>query len=387
MTDAASQTQPAALQTTRQNVADARRWVIKIGSAVLTDNGQGLSKTFIAQLAQDVVSLRERGCEVILVSSGAVAAGLARLGISERPSALDELQAAAAVGQSSLVQAYEAAFAPAGFLCAQILLSHDDVKSRDRYLNARATLQTLLSQGVIPIVNENDTVVTDEIRFGDNDTLAALVANLIDADALLMLTDQQGLFDADPRAHADAHLVEETDAHNTALDAMVSEGSTLGRGGMVSKLRAARLAARSGTVSIIADGRDPSSVTGATQGLAVGTLFTTAQQPQPARKQWLASLLYPRGELVLDDGACRVITTSGRSLLPVGVKSVSGEFTRGDLVRCVNADGEEIARGLINYGSEDAQRLLGRSSADIEAVLGFGGDEELIHRDNLITVR
>lgn len=387
MTDTASQTQPPALQTTRQSVADARRWVIKIGSAVLTDNGQGLSGTFIAQLAQDVVSLRARGCEVILVSSGAVAAGLARLGISERPSALDELQAAAAVGQSSLVQAYEAAFAPAGFLCAQILLSHDDVKSRDRYLNARATLQTLLSQGVIPIVNENDTVVTDEIRFGDNDTLAALVANLIDADALLMLTDQQGLFDADPRAHLDAKLVEETDAHNTALDAMVSEGSTLGRGGMVSKLRAARLAARSGTVSIIADGRDPRSVSGATQGLAVGTLFTTAQQPQPARKQWLASLLYPRGELVLDDGACRVITTSGRSLLPVGVKSASGEFTRGDLVRCVNGDGEEIARGLINYGSEDAQRLLGRSSADIEAILGFGGEEELIHRDNLITVR
>ena len=387
MTDTASQTQPAVLETSRQGVADACRWVIKIGSAVLTDNGQGLSETFIRQLAKDVVSLRERGCEVILVSSGAVAAGLARLGISERPSALDELQAAAAVGQSSLVQAYEAAFAPAGFLCAQILLSHDDVKSRDRYLNARATLQTLLSQGVIPIVNENDTVVTDEIRFGDNDTLAALVANLIDADALLMLTDQQGLFDADPRAHADAKLVAETDAHNTALDAMVSEGSTLGRGGMVSKLRAARLAARSGTVSIIADGRDPHSVSGATQGHVVGTLFTTAQQPQPARKQWLASLLYPRGELVLDEGACRVITTSGRSLLPVGVKSASGEFIRGDLVRCVNADGEEIARGLINYGSEDAQRLLGRSSADIEAILGFGGEEELIHRDNLITVR
>ena len=387
MSEAASHTQPATIETTRQGVADARRWVIKIGSAVLTDNGQGLSEIFIRQLAQDVVSLRARGCEVILVSSGAVAAGLARLGISERPSALDELQAAAAVGQSSLVQAYEAAFAPAGVLCAQILLSHDDVKSRDRYLNARATLQTLLSKGVIPIVNENDTVVTDEIRFGDNDTLAALVANLIDADALLMLTDQQGLFDADPRAHSDAKLVEETDAHNTALDAMVSEGSTLGRGGMVSKLRAARLAARSGTVSIIADGRDPRSVGGATQGQEVGTLFTTAQQPQPARKQWLASLLYPRGELVLDDGACRVITTSGRSLLPVGVKSASGEFTRGDLVRCVNTDGEEIARGLINYGSEDAQRLLGRSSADIEAILGFGGEEELIHRDNLITVR
>jgi len=385
--EATSQSQQATLEIARLSVANARRWVIKIGSAVLTDNGQGLSDSFIQQLAKDVVSLRARGCEVILVSSGAVAAGLARLGISERPSALDELQAAAAVGQSSLVQAYEAAFAPAGVLCAQILLSHDDVKSRERYLNARATLQRLLIQGVIPIVNENDTVVTDEIRFGDNDTLAALVANLIDADALLMLTDQQGLFSADPRTHSSATLVDQTDAHNTALDAMVSEGSTLGRGGMVSKLRAARLAARSGTLSIIADGRDAVSVSKATQGLAVGTLFTTEQEPQPARKQWLASLLYPRGELVLDDGACRVITTSGRSLLPVGVRSVSGEFARGDLVRCVNGAGDEIARGLINYGCEDAQRLLGRSSADIEGILGFGGDEELIHRDNLITVR
>lgn len=387
MIEATSQSQQATLEITRLSVANARRWVIKIGSAVLTDNGQGLSDSFIQQLAKDVVSLRERGCEVILVSSGAVAAGLARLGISERPSALDELQAAAAVGQSSLVQAYEAAFTPAGVLCAQILLSHDDVKSRERYLNARATLQRLLIQGVIPIVNENDTVVTDEIRFGDNDTLAALVANLIDADALLMLTDQQGLFSADPRTHSSATLVDQTDAHNTALDAMVSEGSTLGRGGMVSKLRAARLAARSGTLSIIADGRDVVSVSKATQGLAVGTLFTTEQEPQPARKQWLASLLYPRGELVLDDGACRVIMTSGRSLLPVGVRSASGKFARGDLVRCVNGAGDEIARGLINYGYEDTQKLLGRSSADIESILGFGGDEELIHRDNLITVR
>ena len=371
----------------RQTVADAHRWVIKIGSAVLTDNGQGLSTDFIRRLADDVVALRGRGCEVILVSSGAVAAGLARLGIPARPSALDELQAAAAVGQSSLVQAYEAAFAPAGYLCAQILLSHDDVKSRDRYLNARATLQTLLSQGVIPIVNENDTVVTDEIRFGDNDTLAALVANLIDADALLMLTDQQGLFDADPRSNPDAVLVSETDAHNASLDPMVSEGSTLGRGGMISKLRAARLAARSGTLSIIADGREARSVSEATQGGVIGTLFTTAQQPQPARKQWLASLLYPQGELVLDEGACRVIMTSGRSLLPVGVTSVSGDFERGDLVRCVNAEGVEMARGLINYGCEDTQKLLGRSSTDIEHILGFGGEEELIHRDNLITVR
>ena len=227
-------------KSSRQALTTARRWVIKIGSAILTDNGQGLSHEFIARLASDVIALREQGREVIIVSSGAVAAGLARLGLDTRPSALDELQAAAAVGQSSLVQAYEAAFAPSGYLCAQILLSHDDVKSRDRYLNARATLQTLLDKGVIPIVNENDTVVTDEIRFGDNDTLAALVANLIDADALLMLTDQQGLFNADPRTVSDATLIQETDAHDTSLDAMVSEGSTLGRGGMVSKLRAAR---------------------------------------------------------------------------------------------------------------------------------------------------
>lgn len=387
MTTVVTQAHTAALEITRQNVANARRWVIKIGSAVLTDNGQGLSERIIQLLAKDVVELRERGCEVILVSSGAVAAGLARLGIRERPSALDELQAAAAVGQSSLVQAYETAFAPAGYFCAQILLSHDDVKSRDRYLNARATLQTLLSQGVIPIVNENDTVVTDEIRFGDNDTLAALVANLIDADALLMLTDQQGLYDADPRTYSDAKLVEETDAHNTMLDSMVSEGSALGRGGMISKLRAARLAARSGTVSIIADGRSARSVSRATQGATVGTLFSTAQQPQPARKQWLASLLHPKGELVLDEGACRVITKSGRSLLPVGVKAASGEFARGDLVRCINSEGDEIARGLTNYNREDTQKLLGRSSSDIKALLGFGGEEELIHRDNLITVR
>ena len=215
-------------KSSRQALTTARRWVIKIGSAILTDNGQGLSHEFIARLASDVIALREQGREVIIVSSGAVAAGLARLGLDTRPSALDELQAAAAVGQSSLVQAYEAAFAPSGYLCAQILLSHDDVKSRDRYLNARATLQTLLDKGVIPIVNENDTVVTDEIRFGDNDTLAALVANLIDADALLMLTDQQGLFNADPRTVSDATLIQETDAHDTSLDAMVSEGSDFG---------------------------------------------------------------------------------------------------------------------------------------------------------------
>ena len=374
-------------ESSRQALTTARRWVIKIGSAILTDNGQGLSHEFIARLASDVIALREQGREIIIVSSGAVAAGLARLGLDTRPSALDELQAAAAVGQSSLVQAYEAAFAPSGYLCAQILLSHDDVKSRDRYLNARATLQTLLDKGVIPIVNENDTVVTDEIRFGDNDTLAALVANLIDADALLMLTDQQGLFNADPRAVSDATLIQETDAHDTSLDAMVSEGSTLGRGGMVSKLRAARLAARSGALAVIADGREPQVVRHIADGAIIGTLFTTEKQPQPARKQWLASLLYPKGQLVLDAGAVKGVSQAGRSLLPVGVTAVTGDFLRGDLVRCVDTAGEEIARGLSNYSAADAKKLLGRASADIEAILGFGGEEELIHRDNLITTR
>ena len=371
----------------RQSLTDARRWVIKIGSAVLTDNGQGLNKASIERLAQNVIALREDGAEVIIVSSGAVAAGLARLNMTMRPSALDQLQAAAAVGQSSLVQAYEAAFAPSGYLCAQILLSHDDVRSRERYLNARATLQTLLSQGVIPIVNENDTVVTDEIRFGDNDTLAALVANLIDADLLVMLTDQAGLFNTDPRATPDAQLITEADAHDTTLDKMVSEGTALGRGGMISKLRAARLAARSGTLAIIADGREPETVTALKRGASVGTLLTTDKQPQPARKQWLASLLYPKGEVTLDDGAVRGICDLGRSLLPVGVVDVSGDFVRGDLVRCLDTGGQEIARGLCNYSAVEARKLRGRASTDIESILGFGGDEELIHRDNLITTR
>lgn len=371
----------------RQSLTDARRWVIKIGSAVLTDNGQGLNKAFIERLAQNVIALREDGAEVIIVSSGAVAAGLARLNMTMRPSALDQLQAAAAVGQSSLVQAYEAAFAPSGYLCAQILLSHDDVRSRERYLNARATLQTLLAQGVIPIVNENDTVVTDEIRFGDNDTLAALVANLIDADLLVMLTDQAGLFNTDPRATPDAQLITEADAHDTTLDKMVSEGTALGRGGMISKLRAARLAARSGALAIIADGREPETVGALKRGAPVGTLLTTDKQPQPARKQWLASLLYPKGAVTLDDGAVRGICDLGRSLLPVGVVDVSGDFVRGDLVRCLDNRGQEIARGLCNYSAVETRKLRGRASTEIESILGFGGDEELIHRDNLITTR
>jgi len=367
-----------------QILANAGRWVIKIGSAVLTDNGRALNHELIANIASQVNELCEAGCEVILVSSGAVAAGLARLGMKTRPTRLYELQAAAAVGQSSLVQAYEAAFTPASKICAQILLSHDDVRSRDRYLNARATIGALLERGVIPIVNENDTVVTDEIRFGDNDTLGALVANLIDADVFVMLTDQDGLYSADPRHNADAERITVADAHDPALDTMVSEGSALGRGGMVSKLRAARLAARSGALAVIADGRESDIVRQLRRGESVGTRLTNDKAPEPARKQWLASLLHPKGALTLDDGAVKSIQKGGRSLLPIGISAASGEFSRGDLVRCIDIAGREVARGLVNYNADEASQLLGIESRQIETILGYGGDPEMIHCDNLV---
>ena len=367
-----------------QILANAGRWVIKIGSAVLTDNGRALNHELIANIAAQVTELCEDGCEVILVSSGAVAAGLARLGMKTRPTRLHELQAAAAVGQSALVQAYEAAFTPAGRVCAQILLSHDDVRSRDRYLNARATIGALLERSVIPIVNENDTVVTDEIRFGDNDTLGALVANLVDADVFVMLTDQDGLYSADPRHNADAEKIGLADAHDPALDNMVSEGSALGRGGMVSKLRAARLAARSGALAVIADGCEPDVVRLLRGGASVGTRLTNDKAPEPARKQWLASLLYPKGSLTLDDGAVKSIRKGGRSLLPIGISAASGQFSRGDLVRCTDTAGREVARGLVNYSVDEASQLLGIESRQIEAILGYGGDPEMIHCDNLV---
>ena len=365
-------------------LANASRWVIKIGSAVLTDNGRALNHELIASIAAQVSELCDGGCEVILVSSGAVAAGLTRLGMKARPTRLHELQAAAAVGQSALVQAYEAAFTPAGRVCAQILLSHDDVRSRDRYLNARATIGALLERGVIPIVNENDTVVTDEVRFGDNDTLGALVANLIDADVFVMLTDQDGLYSADPRHNNDAAKIAVADAHDPALDTMVSAGSALGRGGMVSKLRAARLAARSGALAVIADGREPDIVRQLRRGDSVGTRLANDKAPEPARKQWLASLLYPKGSLTLDDGAVKSIQKGGRSLLSIGISAVSGEFARGDLVRCVDPEGLEVARGLVNYSADEALQLLGIESRQIETILGYGGDPEMIHCDNLV---
>ncbi|EED36803.1 glutamate 5-kinase [Luminiphilus syltensis NOR5-1B] len=364
----------------------AKRWVIKIGSALLTDDGKRLDRDIIDSLTTQIAQLLGGGIEVVLVSSGAVAAGVVRLGMSERPHDLHDLQAAAAVGQSALVRAYEDALQPKGVLSAQILLSHADILARDRYLNARATLKTLLAMGVLPIVNENDTVVTDEIRLGDNDTLAALVANLVDADALLILTDQSGLYDRNPSIDSDARLIDHASVSDASLDGMVGEGGTLGRGGMVTKLRAARLAARSGTMTVIASGKEANVIERIRSGETIGTLLHTDRRPESARKQWLASLLHAKGALILDDGAVRGVVQQGRSLLPVGVTGVEGRFDRGDLVRCLNLEGREVARGLINYPDQEARQLIGVISSDIESRIGYGGDVEMIHRDNLITV-
>jgi glutamate 5-kinase len=370
----------------RTQIKNAQRWVIKIGSSSLTNNGRGLDLAAIAAWAAQIADLRKRHIEVVLVSSGAVAEGMTRLGWVTRPSSVHELQAAAAIGQMGLVQAYEEAFGRFDLHAAQILVDHDDLSNRERYLNARATLKTLISLGVIPIVNENDTVVTDEIRFGDNDTLAALVANLVEADVLVLLTDQDGLFTADPRYNNDAVLIDNVDARDTSLDVMVSGAGSLGRGGMVTKLRAARLAARSGTQTVIASGSLNNIIGRLAQGDVIGSLLLADQQPQAARKRWLAGQLQCRGELILDDGAVKVLKQSGRSLLPVGIASVAGNFTRGDLVSCKNTQGEEIARGLVNYNNQEAQKILRQASDKIEAILGYKNEDEMIHRDNLVIV-
>ncbi len=368
----------------REVFAQAKRWVIKIGSALLTDTGRGLDIDLVATLVAQMAALREQGREVVLVSSGAVAAGMARLGWDQRPHALHDLQAVAAIGQMSLVQTYESAFQQHGLYTAQVLLGHDDISARDRYLNARGTLTTLLNLGVVPVVNENDTVVTDEIRFGDNDTLAALVANLLDADALLILTDQDGMFEADPRQNPDARLLTAVAADDDKLEAMAGGGGSLGRGGMLTKVRAARLAARSGTDTVIVNGKREGVIAAVLAGESLGTWLQAGQQPVKARKQWLAGLQRGNGTLVLDDGAVEVLTGAGRSLLPVGVKAVSGEFRRGDMVVCTDAGGREVARGLVNYSVEEARQIIGLSTGAIEGVLGYQGDPELIHRDNLV---
>jgi glutamate 5-kinase len=373
---------------TRTITRDAKRWVIKIGSALLTDDGAGLDRQAIDGWVEQIAQLLAKGNEVVLVSSGAIAEGIVRLGWTTRPESIHELQAAAAVGQMGLIQAYESSFKRYDRHTAQILLDHDDLASRQRYLNARGALQTLIGLNVVPIVNENDTVVTDEIRFGDNDSLAALVANLIDADMLVILTDKDGLYDANPDNNPNAQLVSEAMADDSSLDALAGGSSgSLGRGGMITKLQAARLAARSGCSTVIAGGRNQQILHQVAAGENVGTLLSASQKPLAARKQWLAGQLQVKGKLILDAGAVKVLTEQGRSLLAVGVSAVQGKFTRGELVSCMDSHGVEIARGLVNYNSDEANRIKGQSTEAIPKILGYRDDDELIHRDNLVISR
>lgn len=366
-------------------LANAQRLVVKVGSSLVTAGGQGLDHAALAQWAGQITRLKESGKEVVLVSSGAIAEGMQRLGWKKRPSAVHELQAAAAVGQMGLVQAYESCFRKHGLHAAQILLTHDDLADRKRYLNAQSTLRALLSLNVIPIINENDTVVTDEIRFGDNDTLGALVTNLIEADCLVILTDQPGLYTADPRKDATATLVAEARAGEAQLEKMAGgAGSDIGSGGMLTKILAAKRAARSGAHTIIASGREPDVLVRLAAGEAIGTQLIADKMPIAARKQWLADHLQVRGKLVLDEGAVKALRADGKSLLPIGVCDISGSFERGEAVTCVNAQGEEIARGLVNYSAADARKIMRQPSAKIEAVLGYVDDLELIHRDNMV---
>lgn len=371
----------------RSKLTTAKRWVIKIGSALLTNDGQGLHRAAIESWVAQIVGLQRQGCEVVLVSSGAVAEGLLRLKWSQRPTELHKLQAAAAVGQMGVIQTYESCFSQHGIHTAQILLTHDDLSNRNRYLNARSTLRTLLNLNVVPIVNENDTVATDEIRVGDNDTLGGLVTNLIEADVLVILTDQQGLFERDPRIDPTAPLVQQGYAGDPRLDAMAgSTGGVLGRGGMATKLRAAKLAARSGAMTLIVSGRIAEVLARVRQGEALGTLLLPSQASIAARKQWLGSHLRIQGRLYLDEGATRALCEAGRSLLPIGVMRCEGSFVRGDMVACIHADGREVARGLVNYASEETLKIIRQPSEKIREILGYEDEPELIHRDNLVLV-
>jgi glutamate 5-kinase len=366
-------------------LAECRRIVVKVGSSLVTNQGAGLDLNALGNWARQIAALNAGGHEVVLVSSGAIAEGMQRLGWKKRPASIHDLQAAAAVGQMGLVQAYESCFRQHGLHAAQVLLTHADLVDRERYLNARTTLTTLLALRVIPIINENDTVVTDEIKFGDNDTLGALVTNLIEADVLIILTDQDGLYTADPRKNAAATLVSEGKAGDAQLERMAgSAGSHIGRGGMLTKILAAKRAARSGAHTVIASGHEPDVLLHLLKGESIGTLLTAPMLSLAARKQWLADHLQVSGKLVLDAGAVRALHSAGKSLLPIGIKSVSGEFNRGAVVACVGEDGAEIARGLTNYSSAEARRIAGHASREIESLLGYGGDTEIIHRDNLV---
>lgn len=372
------------MSESRKKLTKARRWVVKIGSALLTNNGYGLRHASLGQWVAQIMRLHEQGIEVVLVSSGAIAEGMSRLGWEQRPHAIHELQAAAAVGQMGLIQAYESCFQQYGKHTAQVLVTHDDVSKRERYLNARTSLRTLVDLGVIPVVNENDTTATDEIiHSGDNDKLAGMVANLIEADLLVILTDQEGLFKSDPKINPDAELVQEARAGDPALEEFAGEGGALGRGGMSAKLYAAATAAKSGTDTVIASGFAKNALDAIAEGKTIGTLLTASRGRLAARKQWLAGQPRVKGKLTLDQGAVKALYSQGKSLLAVGVTAVEGDFKRGEIVVCMDMNGKEIARGLVNYDATESRCIQGKSSDAFEELLGYIDKPELIHRDNL----
>jgi glutamate 5-kinase len=367
---------------------DARRVVVKVGSSLVTNEGRGLDEAAIGEWCRQMALLVRSGVEIIMVSSGAIAEGMKRLGWTTRPSAIHELQAAAAVGQMGLAQMYETKLRESGLGSAQVLLTHADLADRERYLNARSTLLTLLKLGVVPVINENDTVVNDEIKFGDNDTLGALVANLVEADALVILTDQKGLFTADPRKDAHAEFVHQAQAGDAALEVMAGgAGSSLGRGGMITKILAAKRAAGSGASTVIAWGREPDALIRLSQGEAIGTLLVAPTQKTQARKQWMADHLQMRGAVVVDAGAAAKVRDEGKSLLPIGMVQVEGEFSRGEVIAVRDPSGQEIARGLANYSSAEARLLCRKPSSEFEALLGYAAEPEMLHRDNLVLMR
>ncbi len=374
---------------------DARRIVVKVGSSLVTNEGRGLDEAAIGEWCRQLAALVGSGAnqighkrEVIMVSSGAVAEGMKRLGWSTRPREIQELQAAAAVGQMGLAQMYETKLRENGLGSAQVLLTHADLADRERYLNARATLLTLLQHGVVPVINENDTVVNDEIKFGDNDTLGALVANLVEADALVILTDQKGLYTADPRKNPLAEFVSEAKAGDAALEEMAGgAGSSIGRGGMLTKILAAKRAAGSGASTVIAWGREPDALLRLARGEAIGTLLVAQTQKTQARKQWMADHLQLRGAVSIDAGAASKVRDGGKSLLPIGMVAVEGDFSRGDVIAIRDADGIHIARGLANYSSSEARLICRKPSSEFEVLLGYVAEPEMVHRDNLVLTR
>ena len=366
----------------------AKRVVIKVGSSLVTNEGRGLDEAAIGEWCRQMAHLVRRDCEVIMVSSGAIAEGMKRLGWTQRPHAINELQAAAAVGQMGLAQMYETKLRENGLGSAQVLLTHADLADRERYLNARSTLLTLIGLGVVPVINENDTVVNDEIKFGDNDTLGALVANLVEADALIILTDQPGLFSADPRKDPAAQLIEQGRAGDPALEAMAGgAGSSIGRGGMITKILAAKRAAGSGASTVVAWGREPDVLIRLKNGESIGTLLVAPTQKTRARKQWIADHLQMRGAVWVDAGAASKVREEGKSLLPIGMFQVDGEFSRGDVIAIRDKQGVEIARGLANYASAEARLMCRKPSSEIEALLGYVAEPEMLHRDNMVLTR